>query len=81
MVADGAITLRGGASLYGLLYGTAITWDDTAGGGALLVGAALSETDYAGNGAPDLAYDLRVIDRLATMPGVFVRVPGTWRDF
>ena len=81
MVVDGSIEMRGDLEVYAVMYGTAVTWDNTGGGSALLVGAAISEGSYTGNGTPDYYYDPRVINNLIAIPGRFVRVPGTWRDF
>jgi Tfp pilus assembly protein PilX len=81
MVVNGSISMRGDLNVYGVLYSTAINWDNTGGGGALLSGAAISEGNYTGNGTPDYYYDPRVINNLREIPGPFVRLPGSWRDF
>jgi Tfp pilus assembly protein PilX len=81
MIVDGTVEMRGDLEVYAVIYGTAVTWDNTGGGSALLVGAAISEGNYTGNGTPDYYYDPRVIASLTAIPGRFVRVPGTWRDF
>ena len=82
MVVDGTVTMSGNLALYGVIYSTGITWDNTGGGGALLVGAAISEGNYTGNGTPDYVYDPRVMSilRNATAKS-YARVPGSWRDF
>jgi Tfp pilus assembly protein PilX len=81
LVVDGAIVMRGDLEVYGVLYSTSMTWDNTGGGSALMVGAAISEGNYTGNGTPDYFYDPRVIANLLDIPGAFARVPGSWRDF
>jgi Tfp pilus assembly protein PilX len=81
MIVDGTIEMRGDLAIYGVMYSTGITWDNTGGGSALLVGAAISEGSYGGNGTPDYYYDPRVIANLMEIPGAFARVPGSWRDF
>jgi hypothetical protein len=81
MVVNGAVEMRGDLALYAVVYSTAITWDNTGGGGALLAGAAISEGNYTGNGTPDYYYDPRVMENLRVIPGPFARVPGSWRDF
>lgn len=81
MVVDGAITMRGTIRLFGVIYSTAVTWDDTGGGSALLQGAAISEGNFTGNGTPDYYYDPNVISSIHHTTGTFVRVPGSWRDF
>lgn len=81
MIVDGTIEMRGDLAVYGVLYATGVSWNNTGGGNALLVGAAISEGNYTGNGTPDYFYDPRVISNLTDIPGTFVRVPGSWRDF
>ena len=81
MIVDGSVEMRGDLAVYGVVYATAVTWDNTGGGNALMVGAAISEGNYSGNGTPDYYYDPRVIANLTTIPGRFSRVPGSWRDF
>jgi len=81
LIVDGSIEMRGDLNVYGVVYSTGMTWDNTGGGSALLVGAAISEGNYQGNGTPDYYYDPRVIANLLDIPGAFARVPGSWRDF
>ena len=81
LVTNGNIEMRGDLEVYGLLYSTAITWDNTGGGSALLRGAAISEGNYTGNGTPDYYYDPNVLKKLRLEASTFSRVPGSWRDF
>jgi Tfp pilus assembly protein PilX len=81
MIVDGGIEMRGDPGVYGLVYSTAVTWDNSGAGNAMLVGAAIAEGNYTGNGTPSHVYDPRVIANLSAIPGRFVRVPGSWRDF
>lgn len=81
LVVEGTARLRGAVALHGLLYSSALNWNDTAATGAVLRGAAVSETHYTGNGAPDLVYDSGVLGTLTTRSGSFARVNGGWRDF
>lgn len=80
IVASGVARLDGAVAVYGVLYGTALRWDDTS-GGAFLRGAALSEGSYQGNGTPEFFYDTAVLAALAGNAGSFARVNGSWRDF
>lgn len=54
-------------------------WADSA--GATVRGALIAEGDLGGSGAPSFIYDVGVLNRLRTVTGSFVRVPGGWRDF
>jgi Tfp pilus assembly protein PilX len=81
MIVDGAAHMNGSLTIYGVVYSTAASWNNTGGGNAQLIGAAISEGDYTGNGTPDYIYDPSVIGGLTSIPGLFSRVPGSWRDF
>jgi hypothetical protein len=81
LIVDGTVELRGDVNMYGVLYSTAVNWDNTGGGSALLVGVAISEGNFEANGSHDYYYDPRVIANLIDIPGAFARVPGSWRDF
>lgn len=80
VIVDGNVEMRGDLRIFGLIYSTAMTWDNTGGGSALMQGAAISEGNYSGNGTPDYFYDPRVLVALRDQAS-FVRVPGSWRDF
>lgn len=82
MVVDGTVEVRGNVISYGVIYSTAATWDNRGSGSATMVGSIISEGNFInsqGNG--QFYYDPRVNDALRKIPGPFVRVPGTWRDF
>jgi PilX N-terminal len=81
LVTNGTIEMSGDLEVYGLIYSTAITWDNTGGGSALLRGAAISEGNYTGNGTPDYYYDPNVLKKLRVDTGSYSRIPGSWRDF
>ncbi len=81
LVVNGTARLRGAVAFHGLLYGAALSWNDSTAPGAVLRGAALSETHYTGNGAPELVYASGVLATLKTRSGSFTRVNGGWRDF
>ena len=81
LVVNGTARIRGAVGLHGVLYATALSWNDTSEPGAMLRGAALSETSYTGNGAPELVYDSNVLATLKTRSGSLNRVNGGWRDF
>lgn len=81
MIVDGDIEMSGDLAIYGALYAASLTWDNTGTADAQVVGAAISENDYSGNGTPSYVYDPRVVASLRAIPGRFVRVPGSWRDF
>lgn len=81
LVVDGNVHLNGTMDVLGLVYCTALTWDNTGGGSAFLRGAAVAEGAFTGNGTPDFYYDPDVLRRLALDTGSFAKIPGSWRDF
>ena len=81
VAASGAVRLRGGVTLHGVVYGARLRWDDTGIDTALVRGAVISQGFVEGNGAPDLVYDSAVFATLKNNSGSFARVPGSWRDF
>lgn len=81
LVVNGNVNFSGTIRIFGVIYSTGMTWDNTGGGGALIQGAVISEGNYTGNGTPDYFYDPRVLEKLQFELTSFVRVPGSWRDF
>jgi PilX N-terminal len=81
IVAAGAAQLNAAVTIHGVVYSAAMSWNNTAGPGALLRGAAIVEGAYQGNGAPDLVYDRDLLAALRGNSGSFTRINGSWRDF
>jgi hypothetical protein len=80
LVCSGALRLRGGVAIHGMVYAAHLSWAPGSGAG-VLHGAAVSESGYTGSAAADFVYDPGVLSALKTGTGSFVRVPGSWRDF
>lgn len=80
IVVSGTARFDGAVGLTGLLYASAVHWNQTA-GAAFVRGALLSEAGYQGNGAPELFYDPLALGALKHATGSFARVNGSWRDF
>jgi PilX N-terminal len=81
VVVNGNITINGTMDITGLLYASDSSWDNTGGGSAFLRGAAVTEGSWTGNGTPDILFDSSVLKKLAKTPGVFIKIPGSWKDF
>jgi hypothetical protein len=75
----GSITWTSPVSVYGLVYSQAADW--AASGTGRIVGAAVAEGAFSGGTTADIIYDSDVLNRLKTITGSFVRIPGTWKDF
>ena len=80
LVASGAVRLKGGVVVHGLVYGAGVTWDAGTDSG-LVHGAVISQGGASGSGSPDLFYDTAVLAALKGNTGSFARVPGSWKDF
>lgn len=81
IVVDGSITLTGDVTLHGLLYASAVRWDDAGPPRGRVHGAVISESGYGGSAAPDLIHDATLLRSLQRQTGSYARVPGSWRDF
>lgn len=81
IVVNGNAHLNGGLVIYGVVYATDVTWDNTGGGGAKIIGAAIAEGNFTTTGTPDPTYSADVMNRLKETTGQFAKVLGSWRDF
>ncbi len=85
MIASSAsLEIKGSITAYGMLYaatGGAETWDYEGSGTGKVFGAFISRGSFlkGGSGNLDLIYDANTF-KPATMRGLMVRVPGSWRD-
>ncbi|MES2990691.1 MAG: PilX N-terminal domain-containing pilus assembly protein [Pseudomonadota bacterium] len=79
IVVGGDVRLDGAIALTGLLHAAGtMQWNGAAGGSVR--GALVPHAGYRGDAAPDLTYDVDVLDLLRHRTGSFARVPGSWRD-
>ena len=82
LLATGALRLRGGVALHGVVVAGSIDWRDAAEGtGATIRGAALVSGNYGGDAAADFVHDATLLSRLQGATGSFARVNGSWKDF
>jgi hypothetical protein len=81
LVVNGNIHLNGTMDVFGLVYSTSLTWNNTGGGSAFLRGAAVAEGAFTGNGTPDFYFDATLLRTLSTTMGSFAKIPGSWKDF
>lgn len=69
------------ATLHGVVYSRAATWE-LEGGNGTLRGAAVAERNFAfDNDNPSVIYDRDVVLRLQALVGSYARIAGSWRDF
>lgn len=81
LIVDGALHINGNVTIYGLVYCTAIVWDNTGMGNVNIYGAAVAEGSFTGNGNPTITYTPTITNNIYQNLGEYVRVIGTWRDF
>lgn len=79
IVTEGNLELRGGATIYGLVYSES-GWNNGA-GNANVVGASLVESDFEANGSLTISYNSDVLSRIRNGLGSFAKVAGGWQDF
>ncbi len=81
LIVDGTLHITGNVEIYGIVYCTAIIWDNTGMGTVNIHGGAVAEGSFTGNGTPTITYDKTVMDNLHDALGTYAKVIGSWRDF
>jgi Tfp pilus assembly protein PilX len=81
LVTPNALKINGNWDVYGLIFSNNADWNDLGTGTAHINGAQVSCAEYRNNGNGTVAYDADALQNLRRASGVYVRVPGSWRDF
>lgn len=81
LIVDGELKITGNVQIHGIVYCTAIVWDNTGMGTVNIYGGAVAEGNFTGNGTPTITYDTTVLKKLNKEMGRYAKVLGTWRDF
>ncbi len=81
LVVGGTLRLSDGIQIHGAVVQLGPLWDTSGTHDALINGAVFAAGDVVGDGTPTIEYDRAVLARLHREVGIFVRVPGSWRDF
>jgi PilX N-terminal len=81
IVSPGDIDINGNISIYGLVFANSANVNDLGTGTANIYGAMITCRAYNNNGNGTLQYDSDALGGEALVPGLMVRVPGSWRDF
>ncbi len=81
LVLEGNFRLSDGIRMHGAIVQLSPQWDTSGTHDARISGAVFAAGDVIGDGTPAIEYDRVVLARLHRETGVFVRVPGSWRDF
>lgn len=81
LIVDGNLQISGGATIYGVVYCTALTWDNTGGGTSQVIGAAIAEGNFTATGTPNPTYNSSVLQQVQNNLGTFGKVAGGWSDY
>ncbi len=81
LIVDGPLTVQGPARLHALVYAGAVAWNNTDADPGTLRGALVSEASATLSGQIALAYDARLLTKVAQAGALYTQVPGSWRDF
>lgn len=81
LVSSSDMTFNGNYDIWGLVYSDSANWNDNGTGTANVHGAVVSRVNYKNNGNGSIIYDADVLKKVREKGGLFVRVPGSWRDF
>lgn len=81
LIVDGLLQITGNVIIYGLVYCSAITWDNTGGGTSQIIGAAIAEGNFEATGTPNPTYDPDVLDKLKNNLASYARIGGGWKDW
>ena len=73
LVTPNALSINGNNNFY--------DWNNIGTGSATIYGAQVTCGAYNSNGNGTISYDPNVLSRARIRTGLFVRVPGSWRDF
>lgn len=81
LVIDGDLRLDGAVKLHGVVMARDLLWNGVAeGGGGLIKGAVVLSGGYRGDAAGDVVHDSALVRALQRQQGLWVVVPGSWRD-
>lgn len=81
LVVEGSLRLSDGVQVHGAVVQLNPQWDTRGTHDARIDGALFAAGNVVGDGTPTIEYDRAVLARLHHEAGIFVRVPGSWRDF
>jgi hypothetical protein len=70
----------GNNTLYGVVYSDS-SWVNNGSGTGNIIGALIIRGSYYGNGTGSVVYNQGVLSAIGNYSDVFIRVPGSWRDF
>lgn len=79
LIVNGPFKANGTTTIYGMVYVIG-TWDNSGGGNLTVDGSIVIEGSMSATGTPDVTYLTNTVSSLNTL-GVYVKVPGSWKDF
>ncbi|MCK0511267.1 pilus assembly PilX family protein [Aromatoleum buckelii] len=81
LIVDGPLQINGNVVIYGVVYCSAFTWNNSGGGTSQIIGAAIAEGNFQATGTPNPTYDSNVLNNVKRNLGSYVRIPGGWKDW
>ena len=81
LVSPAPIRIDGALTIHGLVFSNSPQAGDLSTGSAAIHGALMACGNYDDSGSGTLRYTPSTLNVSALVPGVMVRVPGSWRDF
>ncbi len=81
LVTPHALTVNGTWDIWGVIFSNSADWNNLGTGSANIHGAQVTCAAYNNNGNGTITYDAETLKNLRRQTGLFVRVPGSWRDF
>ena len=81
LVSSRAIACSQACTVHGLIYSDSTLTDRDAGTGVQVRGAVIARGDHRQSTGDSVSYDPATLSRLRQQAAIFVRVPGSWRDF
>jgi hypothetical protein len=75
------VSFSGNFTLYGIVYGDNVTWDNLGTGTHQIYGQVVARGNYYANGNGSIIFQDSILREFALGSGEFLRVPGSWADF
>jgi hypothetical protein len=81
IVTPGGIRFNGASAIYGLVFSNEAVNSNIGTGNSDIYGAMITCENYQSNGNGTVIYDPNALNSTRRDTAIFVRVPGSWRDF
>lgn len=79
LIVNGPLKMNGTVTVYGIVYVIG-DWDNNGGGNLTINGGVVVEGNLLSTGTPNVNFSQSILGNLNQI-GMYVKVPGSWRDF